>query len=261
MARAIWKAVVRVGSEAVPVKLYSAVQDRGIHFRLLHEKDLEPVKQRMVNSITGEEVPRERIRKGYEAEPGVFVILEDEELAELEPAPSRDVEITRFVDPIHIDHQWYDRPYYLGPDGDDTAYAALVKALAAESTEGVARWTMRKKRYIGALRADGEHLALITLRHTQEVVPAAALEPPGGRALDEREVAMARQLVGALEADFDPSEYHDEYRERVLALIEAKAQGRALELQRPRRRKAQKSLADALEASLRSARKEKGRAA
>ncbi len=259
MARAIWKAVLRVGGETVPVKLYSAVEDRTVHFRLLDERDRTPVKQHMVNPRTDEVVPYEEIRRGYELDDGRFVILEPEELEEVEPKPSRDVEITRFVPPEKIDHRWYDRPYFLGPDGDEGAYAALVAALRKSGEEGVARWVMRGKEYVGALRLEGDHLMLITLRHAGEVVPVSALPRPGGRAPDRKEVEMAGRLIEALEADFDPAAYRDDYRDRVLELIEAKASGKTVRLERPKEKPAaaEESLAGVLEASL--ARAKEGR--
>jgi DNA end-binding protein Ku len=262
-ARAIWKGVIRFDAVEVPVKLYAAVEDRNVQFRLLDEESRAPVRQRMVNPATGDEVPFAETKKGYEAERGTFVVLEDEELEELRPEPSRDIEITRFVPPAELDHRWYQRPYYLGPDaasdgGAERDYFALAAALAKKGREGVARWTMRQKEYVGALRAEGDYLMLVTLRHAGEVIPSAALEAPGGRALAAEEVEMAEKLLSALEDDFDPGRYQDEYRGRVLELIAAKAKGRKLAAPAAAPPKAEpESLAKALEASLAQARKGK----
>lgn len=261
MARAIWKGVVRFGEVRVPVALYSAVVDRSVHFRLLHAKDMVPVRQRMVHPRTGEVVPTERILRGYELEDGRFVILREDELASLEPAPSRDIEVERFVPPSAIDRQWYDRPYYLGPDGDAAAYRALAVALRRKACEGVARWVMRKSAYRGALRSDGERLTLVTLRSAGEVIPVEALPAPGGRPLERKELELARQLVAALEDEFDPAAYRDEYRERVLELVRAKLEGAPVEKRRAARRVAAAPLARALETSLERARKERERRA
>jgi DNA end-binding protein Ku len=261
MARAIWKGVIRFGEEAVPVKLYSAVEDRGVGFRLLSAKSHRPVQQRLVHPVTGEPVPADEVRRGFEAEEGVFVLLEDEELAGLEPEPSRDIEITRFVPPEAIDHRWYDRPYWLGPDGDRKAYDTLAAALGKEGREGVARWSMRKKEYAGALLVEDGRLMLITLRRAGEVLAADELPAPAGRKLDAKELRMAEQLVAALEDEFDPAAFRDEYRDRVLELVEAKASGRTLKLPKPQPREETASLRDALAASVAAARKERGRAA
>lgn len=251
MARAIWKGLIRADSAELPVKLYSAVQERGVHFRLLHATSLEPVKQRMVNPETGKPVESAEVQKGYEVEPGTFVLLEPEELAALEPEPSRDIEVQRFVPRDAIAHAWFDRAYYLGPDGDTKDYFAFAKALEKTDRAGVATWVMRKKDYAGALLPHEGYLMLVTLRHAGEVVPASALPAPGGRKPEEREIRMAQQLVAALEDEFDITAFRDEYRHRVLELIEAKASGKAVPLKKPRRKKASEdSLGKLLEASL-----------
>ncbi|MFW6325016.1 MAG: Ku protein [Desulfovibrionales bacterium] len=257
-ARAIWKGIIRLGKVEVPVKLYSAVQDSKIHFRLLHEKDKTPVRQRMVNPRTGEPVPYEEIQRGYELESGEIVILKDEELQQLEPKPNRDIEILRFVDPGRINHQWYDRPYYLGPDGSVEAYFALAGALKRNGEEGVARWTMRGKEYIGALQAEDAYLKVITLHHAEEVVDASSLPRPEGRALEKQELQMAEQLMQALEGDFDPSVYRDEYRDRVLDLLAAKARGGTVEFKKVEEVKPEaRSLSEMLRQSIARAREEK----
>lgn len=259
MARAMWKGVLRFRKEAVPVKLYSAVQDRKVHFRLLHAKDEVPLQQRMVNPVTDDPVPYEHVRKGLEIEPEVFVLLEEDEIEAVQPEPSRDIEIVTFVTPERINHQWYDRPYYLGPDdGARAAYEALAAALEEQGKEGVAQWTMRKKAYRGALRASGGHLALITLRAAGEVIDASLLEAPGGRKLEKRELSMANQLIDALAEEFDPADYSDEYRERVLELIHRKAEGKTVELRKYRpKKKAPEELDEVLAASLARLKKEK----
>ena len=255
-ARAIWKAVIRVGGEEVPVKLYSAVEEHSVHFRLLHAKDEVPVKQKMIHPDTGKEVAYGEIRKAYPLSRERLVVLDDEDLESLEPEASRDIEVTRFVDPEEIDHRWYERPYYLGPDGSDGAYFALAEALEASKKEGVARWVMRKKDYIGSLRAEDGYLRLIVLRHAEEVIVAEELPAPEGRALNKKELAMAEQLVDALSGKFDPSEYRDEYRERVLELVETKAKGGKVKLKKFRPRPAaEESLDQVLAASLKGAQK------
>jgi DNA end-binding protein Ku len=256
-ARAMWKGILRFGGLSIPVKLYSAVEDRKVHLRLLHAKDQEPVKQVMIHPGTGKPVPFSEIRKGYDTGDGEVVLLSDEELESLAPKESRDIELVGFVDPALVNHQWYDRPYYLGPDGDETAYFAFACALEKERKEGVARWTMRKKQYVGALLADQGHFKLITLHHAGEVVDASSVPRPKGRAAEQQELRMAEQLLNALSADFDPHAYRDEYRKRVLELVETKARGgeivrREVKEKRPKRA----SLAEILEASLKQVQQE-----
>lgn len=226
-ARAIWKGELKIGSARIPVKLFSAVIDKGVHFHILEDKHLTRVKQHMINPATEEEVPTEEVQKGYEIEPGRFVLLKDEELEALEPKPSREIEISEFVPPDAISQQWYERPYYLAPDGDEKAYFALAEALNNREREGIARWVMRKKAYVGALRAQDDHLVLFTLRNAEEVISARDLPKPAGRAPTAKELAMARQLVSLLEGEFKAEDYKNAYRERVMEFIERKAKGKA----------------------------------
>ncbi len=256
--RAIWKGVIRFGMIAVPVKFYSAIEDRKVHFRLLHQKDQTPVSQKMVNPITGEPVPYEEIRRGYETEEGDIILLEDEELQSLEPEASRDIEITRFIDPDRINHQWYERPYHIGPDTNPESYFALAKALEIKQLEGLARWRMRKKSFIGALRVENGYLQVITLRYAGEIVSASELPRPAGRPMEKQEIRMAEQLVRALGGKFDPALFKDEYRSRVLELVEAKARGGTVKFEKAEK-KVRKvvSLRDLLKKSVQLAEEER----
>ena len=258
-ARAIWTGVLTVESEKIPVKLYSAVQDRAVHFHLLDKKTGTRVKQHMVDPNSGKEVPSEEIRKGYEAEPGQFVLVTADEVSSADPEESREFRISRLDPPDAIVHQYYDRPSYLAPDGDyDTPYFALAEALANRQREGLAHWTMRKKEYNGALRVRDGYLVLIALRHADEVVTARDLPELTGRAPDSREIQMAEQLVSVLADEFRAEDFQDEYRDRVMQFIESKAKGSKPKLQKmPARAKAPASLMDMLSASFAGAKKGK----
>jgi len=255
--RAIWKGMIRLGDVSVPVKLYSAVEEKRVHFRLLHEKDKTPVKQEMVHPETNTVVPSEAIRHGYETEDGRIVILTEKEIKNLEPEPSRDIEIIRFLPKAAIDHRWYERPYFLGPDGDLESYFALAEALASTENVALTQWTMRNKEYAGVLRLQGGYPVLITLKHTEEVVQLSELKIPAGRQMDQKELAMAEQLVSMMAGAFDPGQYRDEFRERVLALIAAKASGKIIEFKKAAPQKTTRDLKKALEASLQAARESK----
>src|SRR5229473_2748127 len=254
-ARAIWKGDLKLDSIKVPVKLYSAVQDRTVRFHVLEEKSKTRVKQHMVEPDSGKEVSNDEIQKGFEVKPGTFVILDKEELESLEPEASREIEITRFVPPNEIAPEFYDRPYYLGPDGDQTAYFALAEALRNKEKEGVARWVMRKQPYVGALRAEGDHLVLFTLRNTEEVLSAKDLPRPAGRAPDKKELSMAKQLVELLKGEFNPKDYKDEYRARVMEFVERKSKGHAPKLRLVKTKRKPASLDKILSRSIESLKK------
>jgi DNA end-binding protein Ku len=250
-ARAIWKGTLRIPGVPVPMKLYSAIEgSESLHFRLLHEKDLTPVEGRMVHPGTGEPVAAADTRRGFVTESGELVVLDREELDALAPEPTRDIELLRFVPSGAIDHRWYDRPYYLGPDGDKGAYAAIAAALEKHDVVGIVRWVMRKKQYVGALRHEGGYVMLVTLRHAGEVLDASTLPTPSGRDLSAKEVQMAEQLLRALEGEFDPGEWKDEHRQRVMEIIEAKAKGRTIPIARARRKRREEDLAESLRKSL-----------
>jgi DNA end-binding protein Ku len=253
MLRAMWKAVVRVGDESVPVKLYAAAQSGGVHFRLLHAPDGVPIQQRMVDPRDGAPVPKEEIRRAWAAEDGRLVVVTPEDVAGLRPAPSPDITVTAFVAPHLLRDEWFDRPYWLGPDGPPRPYFALVAALERTGRCGVARWAMRNTRYVGALAAAEGHLRLVSLRRAGAVVDVSQLRPPRGREPEERELALARQLLAALEGPFEPETWRDEYRARVEDLIARKARGERIEIApAPEQRAAEPDLEAALRASLKA---------
>ncbi len=250
--RAMWKGVIELG-DGVPVKLYSAVEDRTVRFRLLHEDDGVPVKREMVDPATGDPVPYAEARRGRETPDGRMVVLDQDDLEELDPEPSRSIEVLRFVDPGELPHPWYDRPYYLGPDGDPEGWSALAAALERTGLEGVVRWVMRKKRYRGALRLHDGVPMLVTLRDARAVMDAPQVDADP-RALEEEELAMARRLVEMMEGPFEPERWEDEHRARIRELIEAKAEGKTISLKEyERKRDEGASLVEALQASLQEA--------
>jgi DNA end-binding protein Ku len=249
----MWKASLEFEDVRVPVKLYAAAEDRDVQFRLLHAQDGVPVQQRMVDRSTGEEVAQEDVQRGLELERGVFVVMKPREVEVASPEPSRSIELLRFVPPPALDSSWYQRPYFLGPDASAQDYGALLRALGETGLCGIARWTMRGRRYFGALEARDSHLALIAMRSADEHLAAPALPEPD-KSIRESERALAKQLVGALEGRFDPDVLRDEYRERVLALVAAKAKGRSY---RPRKEAVPSEIRDlqrALKQSLRASR-------
>jgi DNA end-binding protein Ku len=252
----MWKGTLRAGKIGVAVKLYAAVEDRDVHFHLLHDEDEARVHQKMVNPKTGQ--PREdgAVKKGYEVKPGTFVLLSPDELKTIEPKPSRDVEVLAVVPRSAIEPAYYDRPYFLGPDGNQDEYFALAAVLRQKERIGIARWVMRGREHYGALRPEGDHLLLVTLRSYAEVVQAPRVQA-SDRAADSRELAMAEQLVSALEGKFEPKDFEDEHRKRVLDFVTAKAKGKKPKLHALPAKRATSSLSTALAKSLEHVKKER----
>jgi DNA end-binding protein Ku len=257
-ARAMWKADLTLGETKVPVKLYSAVQDSKVHFRLLHAADHAPVKQQMVDPETEQPVAPVELKKAVAVDRGVYVLLTEEEQAALTPKPSRLISVEQVVPTAAIDERWFDRPYYLGPDGDDEGYFALAETLKKRNVAGVAHWVLRNKRYVGALQASGGYLLLDTLRYSEQIVEVGAVRPGPNRAPDKREIALAEQLIGALEDRFDPGEFRDEYQEQLKEMLKAKAAGKVVRFPKAPKPARTDSLVASLQASLKASRKEAG---
>lgn len=228
MPRAIWSGSISFGLVNIPVKLYAAVSRKNVQFNQIDARSNVRVKQKRVSADTGEEVPWEQIVKGYEMPTGGYVVISDEEMASLDPKSVRTIDIDEFVDLVDIDPIFYDSAYYLVPDKASKPYALLAKAMEDEGKVGVAHFVMRTKQYLAAIRPKDGKLLLSTMVYADEVNDPATipeLEELEDIELNEKEVAMARQLIETLDADFEPEKFHDTYREAVLDLIERKAEG------------------------------------
>jgi DNA end-binding protein Ku len=261
MARAIWSGSISFGLLNVPVKLYSAVSKQTIRFRELREGDGSRIRHKRVAEEDGKEVPYEKIVKGYEVTPDQYVIITKDELEEIDPKKTRAIEIKDFVDLDDIDPIYFEHPYYLGPDkGAEKAYALLTKAMRDERKVAVARFVLRNKEHLAAIRPLDDVLTLTTMRFADEVVPPEQLEveTADGRKLEKAEVDMAKQLIGSLSTDFEAGKYRDEYREELLGLLERKAQGEKIVTQPSEEPKPTKApdLMAALEESLAAVRGE-----
>ena len=233
MARAIWSGSISFGLLNVPVKLYSAVSKQSVKFRELREGDGSRVRHKRVSEKDGKEVPYEKIVKGYEFAPEQYVTLTREELSELDPKKTRAIEIQDFVDLDEIDPIYFEHPYYLGPDkGAEKAYALLVAAMEDARKVAVARFVLRNKENLAAIRPMNGVLTMATMRFADEVTKPDDLkddlfeEKP--KKPEKRELEMAKQLIESLSTDFDADQYRDEYREELLELLEQKASGKEI---------------------------------
>ncbi len=262
MARSIWRGAISFGLVNVPVKLYSAVSKKTVRFNQLHDADGARIQQKRVCAKDGQEIPFESIVKGYEISPDRYVVISPEELEALDPKKTRTIDIEDFVDLDEIDPLFYDHPYYLAPDtGAAKAYQLLLTALEESNKVAIARVVIRSKEYLTAIRPANGLLTMETMLFADELVSPDQIEelPDDDVKTTKREVDMARQLIESLTTEFDPSKYRDEYRERVLDLIERKADGQEISVQAaPAEPDQVPDLMAALEASLADA---KGRRA
>jgi DNA end-binding protein Ku len=257
MARSIWRGAISFGLVNVPVKLYSAVSKKNVQFNQLHGKDSSRIKMKRFCAEEDEEVPYEEIVKGYEISPGRYVVITSEELEGLDPKKTRTIDIEDFVDLDEIDPLYYEHPYYLAPDtGASKPYKLLLAALKETNKVAIARVVIRSKEYLTAIRPAGDVLTMETMLFADELIDPGDIDelPDEDVSATGREVAMARQLIESLATPFEPSKYRDEYRDRVLDLIERKAEGQEIEVAaEPEAPKAVPDLMAALEASLAAA--------
>jgi DNA end-binding protein Ku len=265
MARAIWSGSISFGLVNIPVKLYGAVSRKNVSFNQIDKRTGSRIKQKRVSASDGEEVPYEEIVKGYELPSGEYVTISDDELAALDPEAVRTIDIEEFVDLADIDPIYYDSAYYLVPDAATAKpYKLLATAMEQSQKVGIARFVMRTKQYIAAVRPKDGRLLLSTMVYDDEVVKPE--EIGGFDALErvdvaEGELAMAEQLIASLSDEFAPAKHRDTYRDAVLDLIERKAAGETEIIAAPSAPSADKviDLMAALEASVQAAKAARSR--
>ena len=229
MPRSVWKGALSFGLVNVPVGMYSATQDKTIHFNQFEEGTSDRIRYKKVNERTGDEVPAGRIVKGYDLGGGEYVLLSDEELESAEPTRTHLIEITDFVDLDKIDPVFYRSTYYLAPEGEaaNKAYALIREVMRSANKVAIGTVVMRNKEYTVAIRPDDEVLKLETMYFADEIRSPSKELPdlPSAGEITEREAQMAGLLLESMESDWDPARYKDTYRQKVEAIIEAKRQG------------------------------------
>jgi DNA end-binding protein Ku len=229
MPRAMWSGAISFGLVNIPIKLYTAVSRKSVHFNQLDSRTGSRIRYQKVSAATGEEVPSEAIVKGYELSSGDYVTVEDDELAGLDPEASRTIDIEQFIELADIDPVFYDSAYHVAPDKATLKpYALLVQAMEESGKVAIARFVMRSKQYLCAIRPKDGALLLSTMVYADELNDPAEIGEIAGLEdveVTDRELTMARQLVESLSDDFEPERFEDTYRTRVLELIERKAAG------------------------------------
>jgi DNA end-binding protein Ku len=252
MPRSIWNGTIAFGLVAVPIKVYSATESKTVHFREVHAKDEGKIEHRRICPKEGKEVGKDEIVKGFQVSARKWVELTDDEMTAAAGAQTRRVEVEHFVPAADIDPVFYEKTYYLGAqDKGRDAYALLHAALEKAERAGVGQWVFHNRERTVIIRPLGDVLAMHTMRFADEVVEPDDFDLPRvQRKPSAQEIKMASSLVDGLHREFDPSEYEDQYREKVLEVIEMKAAGKNIELPEPEEPEDQGDLLAALEASL-----------
>ena len=229
MPRAVWSGSISFGLVNIPIKLFNAVSRKNVSFNQIDSRTGSRIKMQRVSAVDGTEVPYEAIVKGYELSPDRYVLIEPEELDALDPEATHTIDIEEFISLEEIDPIFYDAAYYVAPvKGTEKPYALLVKAMEQENKVAIARFVMRTKQYLAALRPQDGKLVISTMVYADEVIPAEEISDLDGVEdidVSDRELAMAKQLIESLTAEFEPEKFRDEYRDKVLELIEQKAAG------------------------------------
>lgn len=256
----IWKGAISFGLVNIPVNLFAATEDKDVPLRMIHKTCGTPINYARKCRHCDAEVPADDIVKGYEYEPGRFVLLENEELEQLSEA-SREIRILDFVDLAEIDPIYFQKTYYLspGPTGA-SAYRLLTKAMSDSGKIGVAKVSIRTKSSLAAIRVIGRGLALETMHFPDEIRPIAQVPNlPEPAEVNERELVMAKMLIEQLSSPFEPEKYTDDYRARLTELIDRKRAGQDIRVAPEPKRENVIDLMAALEASLEAIGRQRGR--
>ena len=257
MPRSIWNGAISFGLVTVPIKVHSATESKTVHFREVHAKDGSKIEHRRIcpKHRGRYEVDYDDIVKGYEVSNGKWVELTDDEIAAAAGSQAKLVDIDHFVPAEEIDPDFYERTYYLGAgDNGKDAYALLHAALERSGRGGIGRWVFHNRERTVVIRAHGDVLLLHTMRFAADLADPEDFDLPRvGRKPSDREIKMASSLVDGLFTEFDPSAYEDAYREAVLTVVKAKAEGKNIEPPSDEEPESADDLLAALEASLANA--------
>jgi DNA end-binding protein Ku len=263
MPRPVWSGTISFGLVSIPVKMFNAVSRKSVTFNQLDDRSNARIKYKKVSADTGDEVPDDHIVKGYEVAKGQYVIIDPDELEQFMPSATKALELDDFVPLSEIDPMLFDNAFYLAPDKVAKPYVVLAQAMEKAGKVGVGRLVMRNKQYVAAIRSVDGKLVMSTMVYPDEVVRPASIdemESLDSVEVNDRELAMAEQLVESLAGEFDHTKYTDSYRHQVLELIEKKAAGETLEsVERPAPAAQVVDLMAALEASVKAAKEARGR--
>jgi DNA end-binding protein Ku len=228
MPQSIWKGSISFGLVSIPIRLFSATEEKDISFRQVHREDGGRIRYKRVCSVDGEEVPYSDIAKGYELPDGEMVVLDDDDFANLPISSSRAVEVLSFVPAEQIDAVQMGKPYYCDPTGDAKPYVLLRDALDNAERVAIVKVALRQRERLAVLRPREGVLVMQTLLWPDEVRAAKLDFLDEDVTVRSQELTMAESYISALSADFDPGEFSDHYREALEEVIEAKVAGREI---------------------------------
>lgn len=230
--RAIWTGSLSFGLINIPVRLYSGSEDRGgIDLRMLHKDDLSPIRYAKVCRRDGQEVPLEDIVKGYEYQEGDFIVLSDGDLKKADSRRSKTIDIQEFTDENELDVRYFEKPYYLEPDKNaEKPYALLREALVKSKKIAVAKFVLRNREHLAAIKPVGRALILNQLRFPTDLREPRQLDLPDAKAASKAEIDMALKLIDQLTAPFIPEDYKDTYTEELEEMIAQKLKGKKVEI-------------------------------
>lgn len=225
--RSMWSGSISFGLVNIPIRMYNAVSEQNVHFTLLHNSDMSPIRYAKVCRLDSQELTKADIVRGYEYQDGEYVVVTEEDMEAASPKLSRSIEIMDFVDDKEIESIFYERPYYLEPDkGASRAYGLLREALNRSGKVGIGRYVIRDKEHMAAIRPVGRAIILNQLRFAAEIRSWEGLNLPEETAADEREMDLAMALVDKMTESFRPDAYKDTYTEALRKTIQEKIEGK-----------------------------------
>jgi DNA end-binding protein Ku len=254
MPRAIWSGTISFGLVSVPVRMYSAIEEHTLHFNYVHAPDGSRIGYEKICKAEEKPVPDDEIVKAFEYEKGEWVYMSDEDFEAAAEDNHRTIDIRTFVPYDDIDPIYFERTYYLAPPEDGAkVYALLVRAMERSGLAAVAKWVMRDRQNLGLLRVRDGVVTLERMHFPDEIRSVEDIAPKTAK-VDEKELAMAEQLVEQYTGTFDPSEYKDTYRDALCEIIKAKRKGEEVHVERAPEPEAPTDLMAALRASVEAAR-------
>jgi DNA end-binding protein Ku len=253
MPRAIWSGAISFGLVNVPVRMYSAISEHKLQFHFVHEPDQSPIGYQKICKLENKPVPDDEVIKAFEFEPGEYVFMTDDDFEAARVEGYKTIEITDFVPYEQVDPIYFARTYYLGPEeGAEKVYSLLLRALEDSGLAGIAKFVMRDRQYLGALRVRDGVITLEQMYFADEIRPLDEIKPSKTK-VSKEELAMAEQLIDHFAGDFEPKKYKDTYRDALCEIIRSKRAGKEVHRAPETEEAAPPDLLEALRASIAAA--------